>query len=188
MRVQLKEPSAERKALDVAQGYDEPFGMLSACHEKVERMLVLLEKLASHLQVKGVDEAARQAARDVLRYFDIAAPLHHEDEELHVLPLLLRSHDAALVTLAQQLHTDHNAMTRAWALLRAELAGLADGTAAELPPTASMWIDFAALYRRHLQVEESLAFPAAQMRIDATGSDTMRIDMMVRRGHPRPGT
>lgn len=183
MRVQLKEPSAERKALDAAQGFDEPFGMLSACHEKVERMLDLLEKLASHLQAKGVDDAGQRAARDVMRYFDIAAPLHHEDEELHVLPLLLQSGDATLTALAQRLHGEHLAMTQAWEKLRADLALLLDGTV----PQTSRWPEFAALYQGHLQAEEALAYPAAQQAMLAPARDTMRIDMMVRRGHPRPG-
>lgn len=72
-----------------AVGFEQPFAMLEACHERVERTLTLLSRLRSYLREQAVDDAARQAARDVLRYFDIAAPLHHEDEELHVFPLLL---------------------------------------------------------------------------------------------------
>ena len=72
-----------------AVGFDTPFEMLEACHERVERSLDLLARLCSYLHDHACDDTARQAARDVLRYFDIAAPLHHEDEELHVFPLLL---------------------------------------------------------------------------------------------------
>ncbi|AVO48995.1 hypothetical protein C6568_06825 [Melaminivora suipulveris] len=60
-------------------GFDEPFAMLDACHERVRRSLDLLERLRAYLPDKGCDDSARQAARDVLRYFDIAAPLRHED-------------------------------------------------------------------------------------------------------------
>lgn len=60
--------------------------MLEACHERVQRTLGLLGRLREHVRKQGVDNDARQAARDVLRYFDIAAPLHHQDEELHVFP------------------------------------------------------------------------------------------------------
>ncbi|RYF75253.1 MAG: hemerythrin domain-containing protein, partial [Comamonadaceae bacterium] len=67
-------------------GFEQPFAMLEACHERVQRTLALLGRLRGHVQAHGADEPARQAARDVLRYFDIAAPLHHEDEELHVFP------------------------------------------------------------------------------------------------------
>ena len=72
-------------------GFDQPFEMLDACHDRVRRSLDLLRRLRDYLRGHGhgCDDSARQAARDVLRYFDIAAPLHHEDEELHVFPPLL---------------------------------------------------------------------------------------------------
>ena len=69
-------------------GFDQPFEMLSACHERVQRSLALLQRLQDHLASHGADPQARDAARDVMRYFDIAAPAHHEDEERHVLPVL----------------------------------------------------------------------------------------------------
>jgi len=183
----------ERNQHPAGQGFDQPFEMLSTCHEKVERMLALLERLTLHLREQGADDAAQDAARDVMRYFDLAAPLHHEDEELHVLPLLLQSGDAALVALAQQLHAEHLAMTQVWSALRKDLARLLD-KGGEQPPSSSLspWLshgpEFAALYRRHLQAEESLAYPHAQARISDAARDSMRVDMMVRRGHPRPGT
>ena len=75
-------------------GFDEPFEMLGACHDRVRRSLDLLQRLRDYLKTHACDDSARQAARDVLRYFDIAAPLHHEDEELHVFPPLLAGGDA----------------------------------------------------------------------------------------------
>ena len=75
-------------------GYEAPFEMLDACHERVERMLRLLHKLRAHLQASGWDAQATEAARDVLRYFNEAAPRHHEDEERHVFPAVLAAPDA----------------------------------------------------------------------------------------------
>ena len=85
-------------------GFEEPFEMLEACHQRVHRMLGLMQRLAAHLGEKGADASAQQAARDVMRYFDLAAPAHHEDEERHVLPLLRRLGQSAL---ADRLHADH---------------------------------------------------------------------------------
>lgn len=75
-------------------GYEAPFEMLDACHERVGRMLRLLHKLRAHLQASGWDAQAAEAARDVLRYFNEAAPRHHEDEERHVFPAVLAAPDA----------------------------------------------------------------------------------------------
>ncbi|MEN9486198.1 MAG: hypothetical protein RJB37_4078, partial [Pseudomonadota bacterium] len=56
-----------------AVGFDQPFEMLQACHERVERSLALLQRLVAHVRDHGHDTASRSAARDVLRYFDLAA-------------------------------------------------------------------------------------------------------------------
>ena len=63
----------------------------------------LFERLVAHVRAQGHDAASRSAAADVLRYFDLAAPHHHQDEELHVLPPLLASDDATQRALAEQL-------------------------------------------------------------------------------------
>lgn len=81
-------------------GFEQPFAMLEACHERVQRTLALLQRLRAHVLEHGADVPAQQAARDVLRYFDIAAPLHHEDEELHVFPLLLAQGSPDVAALA----------------------------------------------------------------------------------------
>src|SRR5689334_2494815 len=72
-------------------GFDQPFEMLHACHERVRRSLRLLQRLVAHAQVHGADAQVREAAADVLRYFDLAAPAHHEDEERHLVPRLQAS-------------------------------------------------------------------------------------------------
>ena len=94
-----------------AAGFEQPFDMLAACHERVERMLQLLERLAAHLPGHGCDRAAIDAAHDVMRYFDLAAPAHHLDEELHVLPALRRAGDDAF---AAQLEQEHRELQRRW--------------------------------------------------------------------------
>ena len=71
-----------------AAGFEQPFEMLSACHDRVRRSLALLGRLCEHVEVHGTDAQACQAAADVLRYFSLAAPAHHEDEERHVVPAL----------------------------------------------------------------------------------------------------
>ncbi|RZI95944.1 MAG: hemerythrin domain-containing protein, partial [Rubrivivax sp.] len=84
-----------------AAGFEAPFEMLGACHERVERMLALLARLQQHVLARGWDESVASAARDVMRYFDLAAPLHHEDEERHVFPPLLAGDDAVLRRVVQ---------------------------------------------------------------------------------------
>ncbi len=113
----------------------------------------LLERLRAHLRVQGCDAQAREAARDVLRYFDIAAPLHHEDEELHVFPPLLAQGPAPVVDLVRQLQRDHAAMAMLWSQARVPLAAVAGGEPGALPwsPEQERALDdFADLYAGHI--------------------------------------
>jgi len=86
-----------------AAGFEQPYEMLTACHERVQRTLDLLDRLIDHVAQHGLDAQSRSAAADVLRYFDLAAPLHHQDEELHVFPPLLAGEDAALRAVVRRL-------------------------------------------------------------------------------------
>lgn len=166
-----------------AAGFDEPFAMLQACHERVQRTLDLLRRLRSHVAAHGADAQARQAATDVLRYFDLAAPQHHLDEERHVLPALEASGDPALRALAARLHDDHRRMDAAWAEARPLLQAVAEGGLARLAPEQEQVLaGFAALHAGHLEAEERGAFPAATARLDAAALAAMSADMRQRRG------
>ena len=165
-------------------GFDQPFEMLAACHERVQRTLELLQRLQAYLQEKGVDASARQAARDVLRYFDVAAPLHHEDEERHIFPPLLQpGSDAATQALVRQLQQDHVDMAACWAQARLPLLALADGVQDAFSIADQALLQrFAGLYATHLQHEDVQAYPAARLMVDAAAQQAMGREMAARRG------
>lgn len=165
-----------------AAGFDEPFDMLAACHERVERSLLLLQRLAAHLPSHGADAAARDAARDVLRYFDLAAPHHHQDEERHVLPAL---RSAGGEVLAARIVQEHAALASAWAALRPGLQALAD-TGSMPDPVRDGWAGFAAAYRAHAALEEAEVFHRARSLLDAEARAGMGREMARRRGATLP--
>ena len=166
-----------------AAGFDAPFEMLAACHERVEHSLRLLERLAEHLTAHGADTQARDAARDVLRYFDVAAPQHHQDEERHVLPTLRALGQGAL---ADRLLNEHAQMAEAWAEARVHLLAVQAGdTSTALPDDADhrrAWRALARLYREHAALEDAIAFPAAAAALDAVQQQAMGDEMARRRG------
>lgn len=176
-------PVPTPRALHVSpgSGFDDPFGMLGACHDRVERMLELLGRLRVHLMKQGCDEEARQAARDVMRYFDIAAPAHHADEERHIFPTLLAAGE--LVQEVERLKRDHIEFEAAWTRVRGSLACVADGSwrGMSMHDEAAL-SSFASIYERHLPLEEQLVFPAARRLIDAARLATMGREMAERRG------
>jgi len=160
--------------------------MLVACHERVNRSLELLHRLQAHLADKGLDEDARQAARDVLRYFDIAAPLHHQDEELHVFPPLLQGSNPELHKIVNKLMNDHRAMEIRWSAARTTLTKIAECSTqawAPLTPEQTDSLDrFSALYGEHIADEERIVYPAARSSMAISAIAVMSEDMKRRRG------
>ncbi len=166
-----------------AAGFEEPFAMLEACHERLQRTLALLGRLREHVRQQGADDDARQAARDVLRYFDIAAPLHHADEELHVFPLLLADAAPEMRAMVKQLQLDHVEMESDWAASRVPLQGLAEGAIQSFSASAEALFDrFAARYASHIRDEEHQAYPAALQGLEPSALGRMGQEMARRRG------
>ena len=166
-----------------AVGFDEPFAMLQACHDRVQRTLDLLARLRDHVQRHGADQSARDAARDVLRYFDIAAPLHHQDEELHVFPLLLAQGSAKMQALVERLQDDHRHMASDWAAARQPLHTLVTGEATAFTPGDDAALDrFARRYADHIAAEEASAYPAAEALLAPRALAGMGQEMAARRG------
>ena len=166
-------------------GFEAPFDLLSACHERVQRSLDLLGRLLVHLRERGCDDDARSAAHDVFRYFAIAAPAHHVDEELHVLPLLQASGQPHLVAAARQIRADHEQMEAVWQRLGPALQALADPTQAWTPaalaPLQAAAQEFVAIHARHVPLEDDVAFPAARERSNAVMQRAMGAEMAARR-------
>ena len=170
-----------------AVGFDEPMEMLLACHDRVRRSLDLLRRLAERVAEGRVDADVQSAATDVLRYFDLAAPHHHEDEERHVFPCVLaHTPDAAVRDAVARLREDHVAMAALWAALREPLAALAAGHASAFgAPQAELAARFRALYEAHARTEEGLVFPAARALLDEPALRRAGDEMASRRGARR---
>ncbi|MFK7963487.1 MAG: hemerythrin domain-containing protein [Burkholderiaceae bacterium] len=173
-----------------AASFDEPFEMLLACHERVERMLTLLEKIADRVKASGVDQDCRDAAADVTRYFDLAGPAHHLDEETHVLPLL-RTGSAKAQALAGQIEQEHGLMTGQWQALREDLIHLwqaptnGDAPFEMTDERLLRWQAFAALYRSHILTEESQVFEVVKGQLAPQALQEMGLEM-ARRRQDRP--
>jgi hemerythrin-like domain-containing protein len=164
---------------DAAPGFDDPLGMLKACHRRIERQLATLDRLRRHLPDHGCDADARAAATGILRYFDTAAPHHHADEEESLFPRLLAAAPAA-GPLVARLEAEHGVLAERVARLRPALAALAAGHPAELPEDRVNAA--AAAYTAHIAAEETELLPLAQKALDAAALATIGAEMAARRG------
>lgn len=163
-----------------APGFDDPLGMMYACHGRMRRLLRTLERLQRHLPEHGCDADAQAAARAVLRYFDHAAPNHHADEEQSLFPRLLAVDPKEVAPVIRDLERDHALLERRWQHLRPLLAGIAAGVRANLSPREVAGLS--ALYDTHIAKEESTLLPLAEQSLDPSALATLGAEMAARRG------
>jgi hemerythrin-like domain-containing protein len=162
--------------------FDDPIAMLFECHNRVRRSLELLQKMNERLKAKGGSTHNARAASDVLRYFDVAAPLHHQDEELHVFPFLRKSNVVAIQTYVNRVQTEHQRMDEQWSVLRGYLRDFAvDVNAQWSQAFEDCSASFQLLYKEHLSIEEQLLFPALTMRVTPEELENMGVEMQQRR-------
>ena len=86
-------------------GFDDPIGLLRACHEKMLAHLDLLEGIVS------TPDAT--TAQQVIRYFTSSAPLHHRDEEEDLFPRLNRQ-SMKIAEMIFSLKKEHEQLDRLW--------------------------------------------------------------------------
>ncbi len=171
-----------------APGFDQPLAVLKHCHDRIRKQLATLEKLPIHLAQFGADQQAQQAATAVLRYFEQAAPLHHEDEEINLLPMLqetAQAEDQALLTqLLPTILQQHQRMAELWGQLKMRLEELAQGNTPLLP--TSELVEFQSLYQEHMQIEETQIAPMAARILSPAQFTEIGQAMQLRRGITTP--
>ena len=136
-------------------GFDDPIGLLRACHTKMQQHCELLNELVSR---NTVDNEAREAARSISRYFTQSAPLHHRDEEEDLFPHINRQ-SLKVAELIHGLKQEHDTLETLWQTLAPDLKKLPDaGFSNSFQQTAA---EFTALYQRHIGRENSELLPLA---------------------------
>jgi len=163
-----------------AATFDDPIELLMACHGRVRHFADLTLKLAQYLPEHGADKEAQQAASNILRYFDVAAPLHHEDEDDDLFPLLAAAGDDKLRALIAATTAEHTTLGALWQAVRARLALIAAGTETQLP--LDLAAEFAQRYPEHADREDREIYPRAfDLLLPETLAELGR-KMAVRRG------
>ncbi|WP_292039432.1 pyridoxamine 5'-phosphate oxidase [Massilia sp. UBA6681] len=169
---------------DTAPDFDQPIAVLKHCHDRIRKQLATLDKLLAHLPEFGADEQARQAAAAVLKYFEKAAHLHHDDEEQDLIPMLravAQGEDAAtLQALAPVILQDHKDMDALWQDLHEQLTAIAEGQSAVL--SASAVQRFSQRYLSHMEREEGTMAPMALRLFSPEQMAQLGKAMQARRG------
>ena len=168
-----------------AVGLDQPLEILEACHERVKNHCQILQRLSAHLKVAGIDDQAILASKNLLRYFEIAAKNHHEDEENNLFPMLLESmagSDAVCINeIINVLKEEHILLEKIWQSIKNPLKLIASGTVASIDETQILLL--ATTYEKHINLEENELFPMAKRLLNEEQLKLMSHDMTQRRKH-----
>lgn len=162
-----------------APDFTQPLALLRACHERMLEQCETLEKLVAHVREHGVDDDARTAAQRVHRYFTTAAPLHHQDEEIDLFPLLQRQ-SLKLADLVYSLKQEHPQLDAAWSRLESDL--LRPDHMDDLDAFAGKVTDFCNRYRSHIKRENNELLDIAQHILSSKQQKAMGEAMAKRRG------
>lgn len=138
--------------------FESPVELLCACHGKIRRFATLCERLAAHTTAQGADEEARSAASAILRYFTVAVPLHHDDEDQDLFPALRELRDDSLMATMRALEQEHGELEALWEQVRPWLEGVQQGSARAAPEAMAQ---LASRYRDHIDREEREVFGCA---------------------------
>jgi hemerythrin-like domain-containing protein len=150
----------------VDHGFDEPLGLLSDCHRRIEHFLGVLATVATQAAGELIP-SHRSALEGAIKYFAVAAPKHTADEEVSLFPRLRHSDDPALAQALASLDTlehDHDeAETHHAAVDELVRRWLADGrlSSTDADHLRDRLAHLKALYVRHIALEDQQVFPAA---------------------------
>ena len=168
-------------------GFDEPLGLLSDCHRRVEHFLEVLVAFNRQAAGRPLIGAERSQLEGSLTYFATAAPKHTADEEESLFPRLRASTDPAARVLDDVLarlehdHDDANGHHRQVdSLIRRWIASgsLAPADVRELGEHLAA---LQAIYQSHIAVEDRELFPAAGRLLSAGQVSDIGREMAARR-------
>jgi hemerythrin-like domain-containing protein len=167
--------------------FDEPLGLLSDCHRRIEhflRVLVVVDQEAAGGPLTPPNRSALEAS---LRYFATAAPKHTADEEESLFPRLRDSSDpaaSAAMILVERLEHDHDEASghhEAVAVLVQRWLEADCLSPSEAEELRQRLVHLQALYQRHITVEDQELFPAAARVLDRTQLHEIGREMAARR-------
>ncbi len=148
-------------------GFDDPIGMLTDCHRRIEHFLNIIVVVVGRAQSRALSEEEKEAIHASLQYFRMGGQRHTADEEQSLFPRMRAELGAGTLEELERLEDDHAEAADLHAAVEdLYLKWISEGALNEVD-TRQLVSDTQSLkqlYEAHIQVEEKLVFPrAAQM-------------------------
>lgn len=167
--------------------FDDPIGMLRACHRRIERAVEILLRVAGRAAEGPLDAPARTALRQVLDYFATSVPRHTADEEESLFPRLAVGAPREAAEAARWLSEQHAVLESLHA--EAERLGRELVETGALPPgeagarrLAEVAAQLRQIYTEHIRAEDDALFPLAERTLAREELERVGQEMAARRG------
>jgi hemerythrin-like domain-containing protein len=172
-------------------GFDQPLGLLSDCHRRIEHFLGVLMAILRDADGGALSASQQTELETALTYFATAAPRHTADEEESLFPKLRRlsGPDAnRVMAIITRLHDDHHSVgdhhvSVDW-LVRKWIADrhLLPDDAREL---GERLVALQGIYQEHIAIEDRELFPAAGRLLSSDDLRAIGREMAARRSERR---
>ena len=159
--------------------FNDPLGLLRACHERMLAQCDTLEKLPAHIAGNGVDAEARSAISNAVKYFSTSAVHHHQDEEEDLFPLL-QHQSLKLADMIFRARQEHEQLETLWKSLATIFKK--PGDLEQNPQFPAQLQQFCELYRAHIKFEDEDLLAMAEHIISQRQFEDMGDAMARRRG------
>ena len=165
-------------------GFDDPIGMLTDCHRRIEHFLNILCLVVKRAGTRRMTEEESAAIQASLQYFQVGGKRHNADEEESLFPRLKEGPAPGALEELNALEHDHQVAEGLHSAVETlYLKWMADGELAEndrgqlLSETERL----RNLYERHIQIEEKTVFPRAAQLLDGATIQTIGGEFRSRR-------
>jgi hemerythrin-like domain-containing protein len=150
-------------------GFEDPIGMLTDCHRRIEHFVDVLCLVVERAQHRALNDEETKAIEAALEYFRVGGARHNADEEESLFPRLGGRTGEESVAELEGLKQDHEVAGG----LHSEVECLYHRWIADRTLDAADWLALSvatgklkALYAAHIQVEERVVFPRAAKTLD----------------------
>ncbi len=165
--------------------FEEPLELLLSCHEKIMHYSSALCTVIEAIKTQGWTEQHSTSIEQIRRYFNIASPEHHLDEEQHLFPAIIaldsdfkQPQSMTMVTLINRLIKEHVESDGLWEELD-QLLGERSNDMVQLEARAQQ---FKKDMHQHAKIENEEVFPYAKAHISVAEFKKMGQAIAQRRG------
>ena len=165
-------------------GFDDPIGMLTDCHRRIEHFLRILCVVAERAAGSSLTAEESLAVNAAIEYFHLGGNRHNADEEESLFPRLRTALEPAMIDKINSLEIDHRAgdrlhvsieeLYRNW-MSRGSL------TEHEIEQLVSATRRLEQIYQAHIALEEDVIFKSAAELLDTTAINAMGEEFRRRR-------